>query len=141
MGTTALSAARAAVKSLAVAGGKISSPEVVSVSFDVHEDSDGNRIEISSLTPPDPDNPGSPESDLNNAPTVKVCTKLVVTLPAPILFSAAGFTDSITLHSQYVFLIIHAADDSDDDSNDELDAETETADGPDETSDVPTTEE
>ncbi len=115
----ALNAAKLAVQSCAIAGGKVSSPTLVEseFAFNAQPDAAGNTIQIPDLTPADPDHPDLKTSDLNNAPNVTAVTKLDVKLPAPLLFSDGGLVDHVTLINSYTFpaLFEISADSSSDD--------------------------
>lgn len=96
----ALAAARAVVKSFAIAGGLVSSPRVDGVTFKFFTDNDGNPIEIRNLT----------QDSLSKLPKVEVVTKLVARAPAPMFIGASGLVSSITMTSTYTFPVLHGID-------------------------------
>ncbi|MBX9567486.1 MAG: hypothetical protein K2X77_01265 [Candidatus Obscuribacterales bacterium] len=64
--------------------------------------------------------PTTGESNIDEGPYVKVTTQLLASLPAPIVFDGASFTNQVKFKQSYIFPIVHKGtgqDSSDDDDN------------------------
>jgi hypothetical protein len=104
----ALGVAKTAVKSFAIAGGTISSPQVAGVLYNFQTDSDGNPIQLTALEP----------SNMTAAPNVQVVTQLIVETPAPMLITGNGLAKKVELRGSQTFPILNGIDPSANDDSD-----------------------
>lgn len=108
----AVASAQAAVKSFALAGGLINSPEIDGVVYYFYtdpDDSENKPISITDLSYKVGSN-GKPITNVDKGPYAQVVTKLVAQAPAPILFGESGVVEKVVLKNTSTFPLLIGID-------------------------------